>query len=128
MVGRAPCENFAVGYRFEYVDVQVDGDEGPIVSGFSARIPTDGLTVIVGPSGAGKTTLLRLLNRLDDPDAGCVLFDGRDVRDLGVLELRRRVQLVGQVPVTFAGSVETNLGGDVTLLDSVGLPSVLAAR
>ena len=109
-----------MGDRFEYVDVRVDGDEGPIISGFSARIPADGLTVIVGPSGAGKTTLLRLLNRLDDPDAGCVLFDGRDVRDLGVLELRRRVQLVGQVPVTFAGSV--------TLLDRVGLPSVLAAR
>jgi len=117
-----------VGDRFEYVDVRVDGDEGPIISGFSARIPADGLTVIVGPSGAGKTTLLRLLNRLDDPDAGCVLFDGRDVRDLGVLELRRRVQLVGQVPVTFAGSVDTNPGRDVTVCDRVGLPSVLAAR
>src|SRR5947207_14278048 len=116
-----------VGDRFEYVDVRVDGDDGPIVSGFSARIPTDGLTVMVGPSGAGKTTLLRLLNRLDDPDGGGVLFDGRDVRDLDVLELRRRVQLVGQIPVTFPGSVAANLVGDVALLDCVGLPSRLSA-
>src|SRR5436190_17859584 len=128
MVGRAPCENFVVGYRFEYVDVRVDGDDGPIVSGFSARIPTDGLTVIVGPSGAGKTTLLRLLNRLDDPDRGCVLFDGRDVRELDVLELRRRVQLVGQIPVTFPGTVADNLDGAVELLDRVGLPPLLADR
>lgn len=117
-----------VGSLFEFVDVRVDGDEGPIVNGFSARVPSDGLTVIVGPSGAGKTTLLRLLNRLDDPDGGCVLFDGRDVRDYDVLELRRRVQLVGQVPVTFPGTVAGNLGGPIELLDRVGLSSALAER
>jgi len=64
--------------RFEYQDVGVDGDDGPIIKGFSAVIPAEGLTAIVGPSGAGKTTLLRLLNRLDDPDDGVVLFEGRD--------------------------------------------------
>ena len=52
----------------EYRDVRVDGDDGPIVAGFSAAVPAGRLTVMVGPSGAGKTTLLRLLNRLDDPD------------------------------------------------------------
>ena len=117
-----------MGDRFEYVDVRVDGDDGPIVSGFSARIPSDGLTVMVGPSGAGKTTLLRLLNRLDDPDGGWVIFDGRDVRDYDVLELRRRVQLVGQIPVTFPGSVASNLGGPIGLLERVGLSTALATR
>ena len=109
--------------RFHYDDVRVDGDDGPIVAGFCARVPRDGLTVLVGPSGAGKTTLLRLLNRLDDPDGGRVLYDGRDVRDYDVLELRRRVQLVGQVPVTFPGTVAHNLGdGDgPALLARVGL-------
>ncbi len=58
----------------EYRDVRVDGDDGPIVAGFSAAIPAGRLTVMVGPSGAGKTTLLRLLNRLDDPDGGAVLL------------------------------------------------------
>src|ERR1700745_546301 len=93
----------------EYQDVRVDGDDGPIVAGFSAGIPAGRLTVMVGPSGAGKTTLLRLLNRLDDPDEGAVLFAGGDGRDYDVLELRRRVQLVGQVPVTFPGTVAANL-------------------
>src|SRR3954449_5693659 len=98
-----------MGDRFELRDVRVDGDSGPIIEGFSARIPADGLTAMVGPSGAGKTTLLRLLNRLDDPDAGEVLLDGRDVRSYDVLDLRRRVQFVGQVPVTFPGTVAENL-------------------
>jgi putative ABC transport system ATP-binding protein len=115
---------------FEYADVRVDGDEGPIVAGFSARVPRDGLTVIVGPSGAGKTTLLRLLNRLDDPDGGVVRYDGRDVRDYDVLELRRRVQLVGQVPVTFPGTVADNLGEceAASVLARVGLHAGLVGR
>ena len=114
----------------------MDGDDGPIVDHFSARIPADGLTAIVGPSGSGKTTLLRLLNRLDDPDAGEVLLDGRDVRSYDVLDLRRRVQLVGQVPVSFPGSVADNLGaapgeiGDriAELLARVGLPPAIGGR
>jgi putative ABC transport system ATP-binding protein len=116
----------------EYRDVRVDGDDGPIVAGFSAAIPAGRLTVMVGPSGAGKTTLLRLLNRLDDPDGGAVLFEGRDVRAYDVLALRRRVQLVGQVPVTFPGTVADNIGlpdSDVGgLLARVGLEPALAAR
>jgi putative ABC transport system ATP-binding protein len=115
--------------RFEYRDVRVDGDDGPIVKGFFAVIPAEGLTTIVGPSGAGKTTLLRLLNRLDDPDDGVVLFEGRDVRDYDVLELRRRVQSVGQVPVTFPGTVSDNIGaGNIDQLERVGLDPALATR
>ena len=118
-----------MGDRFEYRDVRVDGDGGPIVEGFSARIPADGLTAIVGPSGSGKTTLLRLLNRLDDPDGGSVLLEGRDVRDYDVLDLRQRVQLVGQVPVSFAGTVADNVGeGWEEQLDRVGLAAAVADR
>jgi putative ABC transport system ATP-binding protein len=99
------------------------------VEGFSALIPADGLTVVVGPSGVGKTTLLRLLNRLDDPDSGAVYFDGRGVRDYDVLELRRRIQLVGQIPVTFPGTVADNVGPEtVELLPRVGLDPGLAGR
>ena len=118
----------------EYRDVRVDGDDGPIVSGFSAEVPAGRLTVMVGPSGAGKTTLLRLLNRLDDPDGGAVLFAGQDVRSYDVLDLRRRVQVVGQVPVTFPGTVADNIEGGAAgsgvgaLLARVGLDPALAAR
>ncbi|MDQ4133056.1 MAG: ATP-binding cassette domain-containing protein [Actinomycetota bacterium] len=118
-----------MGDRFEYRHVRVDGDHGPIVCDFSARIPADGLTAMVGPSGSGKTSLLRLLNRLDDPDAGEVLLDGRDVRSYDVLELRRRVQLVGQVPVPFPGKVADNVGPRwEELLPHVGLRLALADR
>jgi putative ABC transport system ATP-binding protein len=115
--------------RFELRDVRVDGDDGPILDGFSARIPAHGLTAVVGPSGSGKTTLLRLLNRLDDPDGGEILLDGHDVRSYDVLELRRRVQHVGQVPVTFPGTVADNVGeGWEDLLPRVHLVASLGTR
>jgi putative ABC transport system ATP-binding protein len=123
-----------VAERFEYQDVRVDGDDGPIVEGFSAVISRVGLTAMVGSSGAGKTTLLRLLNRLDDPDAGHVLLDGKDVREYDVLQLRRRVQYVGQLPVTFPGTVAENLAmaeqsaEAAALLGRVGLHPALAER
>src|SRR3984893_13421976 len=117
------------GPRFEYRDVRVDGDDGPIIKGFSAEISAVGLTAMVGPSGAGKTTLLRLPNRLDDPDGGSVLFEGRNVREYPVLELRRRVQSVGQVPVTFPGSVGATIGPSAAArLARVGLDGSLGGR
>lgn len=114
----------------------MEGEDGPIVAEFSAVIPAEGLTAMMGPSGAGKTTLLRLLNRLDDPDHGAVMLDGVDVRGYDVIALRRRVQHVGQVPVTFPGTVGDNVTVAATLdpvergdlLERVGLPASIQDR
>ena len=102
--------------------------ELPAVDSVSCAIANGEMPGLVGESGSGKTTLVRLLNRLDDPDAGVVLLDGRDVRDDDVLELRRRVQLVGQVPVTFPGTVAHNVGDEVSLLARVGLGFLVGRR
>lgn len=53
---------------------------------------------IIGPSGTGKSTFLNLLNRLDTPDGGELLFKGEDIlsRDCDLNALRRRVGMVFQ--------------------------------
>ena len=63
----------------------------------------------VGPSGSGKSTVVRLLLRFYDADAGRVLVGGRDVRDLPLAELRRRIAVVSQDTYLFHGTVEDNL-------------------
>ena len=65
--------------------------------------------ILIGPSGAGKTTLLRLLNRMDEPTFGEILYEGRNIKDIPVLELRRRIGMVFQIPIIFDGSVKDNL-------------------
>jgi ABC-type cobalamin/Fe3+-siderophores transport system ATPase subunit len=75
----------------------------------SFAAPKRSVTALVGPSGAGKSTLLRCLNRLLVPAAGTVALDGADTAALEPCALRRRVGLVGQVPVMLPGSVRENL-------------------
>jgi len=64
---------------------------------------------VIGPSGAGKSTLLRLINRLDEPTEGSVLFHGQDYRGLDALALRRSIGMVMQRPFLFPGTVAENL-------------------
>jgi ABC-type methionine transport system ATPase subunit len=64
---------------------------------------------LVGPSGSGKSSLLRCLNRLEEPSAGSVRFEGRDIRSLDPRRLRREAALVTQSPVLFEGTVRDNL-------------------
>ena len=80
----------------------------PVLRDFDADIPA-GATAILGPSGSGKSTLLRLLNRLADPDRGTVTYRGTDVRERDVLELRREVGLVPQLPAPLEGTVADNV-------------------
>ena len=77
--------------------------------GVDLDLPKREVVAIVGPSGAGKTSLLRLLNRLDDPSNGSVLFDGTPIDGVPVRALRRRIGFVFQTPVMFARTVRDNL-------------------
>jgi ABC-type cobalamin/Fe3+-siderophores transport system ATPase subunit len=74
----------------------------------TVRLPV-GASSVVGPSGSGKSTLLRLLNRLADPETGTVVYEGKDVRELDPLALRREVSLVPQLPALVDGTVHDNV-------------------
>lgn len=64
---------------------------------------------VVGPSGAGKTTLFQLLLRFYDPQAGSILLDGVDVRDLALHTLRGAIGIVPQDTVIFSSSALENI-------------------
>jgi branched-chain amino acid transport system ATP-binding protein len=96
------------GGLFRLEDVYASRGGHPVLEGLDLTID-EGATAVLGPSGAGKSTLLRLLNRLADPDSGCVRFRGKDVRGLDPLGLRRRACLVPQLPALLPGTVEDNV-------------------
>ena len=66
---------------------------------------------LIGPTGAGKTTLLRIIDLLDDPSQGQMLYAGNDAitSEKERLEIRRRMAFVLQKPVVFNNTVFENV-------------------
>lgn len=64
---------------------------------------------VVGLSGAGKSTLASLLMRFDDIDAGQILVDGTDIRDVSQSSLRQKIAYVPQEPVLFHRTIKENI-------------------
>jgi ATP-binding cassette subfamily B protein len=76
----------------------------------SFRADPGQMVAIVGPSGSGKSTIAKLLLRFYDPDAGRVLLDGVDIRDLSLRALRHNITLLQQENLLFSGTIADNIG------------------
>ena len=74
-------------------------------------VPDGSVTAIIGPSGSGKTTLLRLLDLLEEPDAGSIVIDGAEApsTEAARIAMRRQIGIVFQKPMAFSGSVFDNV-------------------
>lgn len=86
-------------------------DENVALKNVGLRVEEGDFLVVVGPSGAGKTTLLRLLDLLEEPTSGRILFDGIDTTfpSHDRLALRRQIGIVFQRAVMFNASVHSNV-------------------
>ncbi|MEF9942806.1 MAG: ATP-binding cassette domain-containing protein [Burkholderiaceae bacterium] len=89
--------------------VGVEKDGRVLLAGIDLVIAEQAFCALIGPSGAGKSTLLRLINRLDDPSVGTLIWRGAPITATPVRELRRRVGFVFQKTAMFPGSVRDNL-------------------
>jgi len=113
-------------------------DGRPILRDVSLSVAESETLVLLGRSGSGKTTLLKMVNRLLQPSAGAIRFEGKDSGAWDAIQLRRRMGYVIQDSGLFPHwTVEANVGlvpklenwqADATrhrvemLLDMVGLP------
>ena len=129
---------------FDRVTKRYEGRDQAAVEDLSLVVPAGDICILVGPSGAGKTTAMKLVNRLIELDEGDIRIDGKSIRDLDVVELRRGIgyviQQVGLFPhMTIADNVATVprlLGWSKTrirqrtaeLLELVGLEQEYADR
>ncbi|MBV9134016.1 MAG: ABC transporter ATP-binding protein [Chloroflexi bacterium] len=94
--------------RFRDVSFAYPGGAN-VLDGFDITIPAGSSLAIVGPNGAGKTTLAKLLCRLYDPQAGAILVDGIDLRELDVERWRARVTAVFQDFIRFELPLRDNV-------------------
>jgi ABC-type multidrug transport system fused ATPase/permease subunit len=105
-----PARTSGAAAALELRDVDFSYPDGtPVLRGVSFTVPRGTRCALVGPSGAGKSTVLALVERFYDVDAGAVLVDGHDVRDLPRTSLRAGLGYVEQEAPVLAGTLRDNL-------------------
>lgn len=73
------------------------------------EIPQGTNVAIVGPSGGGKSTIASLILRFYVPSEGQILINGKDIAEMNVKSLRRKIGIVSQEPVLFSGTIAENI-------------------
>jgi ATP-binding cassette subfamily B multidrug efflux pump len=99
VVGHVCFENVHFGYN----------PEQPVLKDMTLEAKPGQTIALVGPTGAGKTTVINLLTRFYEPQAGRILIDGTDIRDIRRADLRQRLGLVLQDTFLFSGTVMENI-------------------
>lgn len=91
------------------VSYRYPGADTPALTDINLRIAPGQFIGVVGPTGSGKSTLSRLIQRHVDPDAGEVIINGHDARDLGSTNVCRAVVVADQNPFLMESTVAENL-------------------
>ncbi len=94
--------------EFRQVSFAYTGDQR-VLEDVSFTLEPGETLAIVGHTGAGKTTLTSLLLRFYDVQEGQVLFDGVDIRNLSLSDLRKNFGMVLQDPFLFSGTLASNI-------------------
>ena len=98
---RGQVEFHQVGFAYK--------DDHKVLDNISFAIEPGETVAVVGHTGAGKTTLTNLLLRFYDVQEGSITFDGIDIRELRLCDLRRNFGIVLQDPFLFSGTISSNI-------------------
>lgn len=116
-----PLPELRMGIELRDVWFRYDADQPWVLRGVNLFIRRGEAVGLVGQNGAGKSTLVKLLCRFYDPTRGSVLWDGVDIRDVPVTELRRRLSAVFQDYMSYELTAAENIAvGDLAALDDPG--------
>ena len=84
--------------------------EACVLDDLSFAVQPGQRVALVGPSGAGKSTVLSLILGFGDPDAGRILFDGREAKEISLRAIRSQMAIVPQEVLLFGGTIRENVG------------------
>jgi len=107
-----------LGLRLENVWFRYADHLPWILSGVTFEIPAKATVALVGRNGAGKSTIVKLLCRFYDPSRGRILWDGVDIREFDVIDLRSKISAVFQDFMCYDFTLAENIGiGDLSRMN-----------
>ncbi|MCL2007859.1 MAG: ABC transporter ATP-binding protein/permease [Treponema sp.] len=107
--GKNPMHRFKGDVKFDNVSFKYGEELENVFENISLDIPAGSSVALVGASGAGKTTLCSLIPRFYELNAGRILIDGIDIRNMDLEVLRRNIGMVAQDVYLFNGTVTENI-------------------
>lgn len=106
-----PVEKDEFNDEIEFKDLSflyTDSEE-KVLDDINFKVKKGQIIALVGSSGAGKTTLVDLIPRFYDPTGGSIYFDGTDIKEMRIENLRKLMGIVTQETVLFNESVKNNI-------------------
>lgn len=95
--------------EYSHVSFTYAADKGQVLHDISFKVEPGQKIALVGRSGSGKSTLVSLLPRFYNIQAGTILLDGHDIRDLRLSDLRNQIALVSQDVTLFNDTIANNI-------------------
>ena len=89
----------------ELKNISWDAPDGTgVLKDLSLNVPEGKFVAITGPNGGGKTSLAKIIAGIVEPDAGQIIFDGKDITTLDITERANAgISFAFQQPVRFKG-------------------------
>jgi ABC-type bacteriocin/lantibiotic exporter with double-glycine peptidase domain len=97
------------GIELNNVTFRYTEDMPPVLDDLSLKIRPGQYIAVVGGTGCGKSTLMRVMLGFEKPQKGAVYYDGRDLKQIDLKSLRRRIGTVLQDGKLLAGSIFDNI-------------------
>ncbi|PJZ50224.1 ABC transporter ATP-binding protein [Leptospira saintgironsiae] len=106
---KVKVERVTNSIQFKGINFAYPGTNAEVLKDINLNVKVGETIAIVGASGCGKSTLMDLIPRFFDPSVGSIEFDGQNIKDLSLADLRNKIGIVTQDIFLFHGKVADNI-------------------